>query len=145
MNVLHKISHWLLPRRQVLITILRVITGIVIALKGISFIWHYQQLQALIRSSSLSAFAENVWSYYIIFSSLLSGSLIFVGLLTRFAIILQLPVLIGAVFFINPGEGSRIMNGEFILSIVILALLIYFLLKGPGQISMDTYIRENQL
>ncbi|PZR25509.1 MAG: hypothetical protein DI535_17625 [Citrobacter freundii] len=71
--------------------------------------------------------------------------LISAGLLTRFAILLQLSVLLGAVFYINPGEGGDIINGESILSIIVLLSLIYFLVKGAGKISMDGFSREHQL
>jgi uncharacterized membrane protein YphA (DoxX/SURF4 family) len=64
------------------------------------------------------------------------------GLITRFACAIQIPVLIGAVFFVNPAQGSQTSTFEIVLAIVVLILLVYFLIKGPGKVSMDESLKK---
>jgi len=145
MNLVHKIHNWEQPKHDTLTLVFRVILGIIITFKGITFLSNLTFLDALLRHSSLYRFAESFWVWYIALASLLCGIFIVTGLFTRAAIIFQMPILIGAVLFINPGEHSFAINGEFVLSLVILSMLFYFLFKGPGEISMDNYLRDHEL
>ena len=99
----------------------------------------------MLRHSSLSRFAETFWIYYIALTSLLCGVFLVAGLFTRVVAAIQVPVLIGAVLFINPGEHAFALNSEFVLSFIVLAMLAYFLLKGAGEISMDTYRANHEI
>jgi len=98
----------------------------------------------LLRPSTFSA-GISFWVYYIVFAHLVGGIFIIVGLLTRAAVLIQVPVLAGAALFINPGEHGFALNGEFALSLLVLCMLFYFLFKGPGEISMDNYLRNHDL
>ena len=77
---------------------LRVLLGIFLFFKGASFIADTEASSALIRGSYF-----NLWSvtiiHYVAFAHIFGGILIAIGCVTRIAIIFQLPVLIGAVFF----------------------------------------------
>jgi putative oxidoreductase len=72
-----------------------------------------------------------------LFAHILGGVLLTTGLLTRLACIIQIPVLLVAVF-------SNLFNqfSEFPLSIVVLILLIYFLIVGSGRWSLDWYVNK---
>ncbi|MBC7937463.1 MAG: DoxX family protein [Rhizobacter sp.] len=145
MNLAHKIQNWEDSKHDGIILIFRVMLGIVITFKGITFLSNITFLDALLKHSSLYRFAESSWVWYIAFTSLLCGIFIITGLFTRIAIILQIPVLIGAVLFINPGEHSFAINGESMVSLAVLSMLFYFLFKGPGEISMDNYLKNHEL
>lgn len=145
MNLAHKIHQWEQAKHQAFVLVFRVILGIAITIKGIFFLNNITVLDFLHPHSTLYRFAESFWVWYIALTSLLCGIFIITGLFTRVAIIFQIPVLIGAVLFINPGEHSFVLNGEFVLSLVILSMLFYFLFKGPGEISMDNYLRNHEL
>lgn len=145
MNLTHKIIKWEKPNYHAVVLIGRVLLGIAIAFKGIVFINNYALLENLLRNSTLNWFAESFWIWYIALSSLLCGIFIVTGLFTRLAILLQIPVLTGAVLFINPGEHAFYFHGEFLLSLLVLIVLIYFLVKGPGEVSMDNYLRNHEI
>jgi putative oxidoreductase len=72
---------------------------------------------------------------------LLCGFFLTVGLFTRAAAIIQIPVLFVAVFFVNL---PQVAGGAFelILSIVMLLLLFLFAIKGSGPCSADEYFRS---
>ena len=73
---------------------------------------------------------------------LLGGILIIAGLFTRLMCLLQIPVLVGAVFFINMKNGVFTGNSEFEFSIIILLLLIVFFIEGGGPLSLDSYFKK---
>ncbi|NCT73755.1 MAG: DoxX family protein [Chitinophagaceae bacterium] len=145
MNMLHQIRRWEYLHRKIVILILRVVLGIIITLKGIFFLSNYNYLESLLSSSLLHRFAGPFWVYYITFANLLCGIFLIIGLFTRIALSIQIPMLIGAVLFINPGEHALRLNGEFVLSVLVLGALCYFLIKGPGEMSMDNYLKNNEL
>ena len=145
MNLTHKILNREHAGNNILVLVFRVALGIIITLKGIIFLGNLTFLDSLLLHSTLHRFAESFWTWYISLANLLCGIFIITGLFTRVATIMQIPVLMGAVLFINPGEPAFHLNGEFALSLVVLCMLFYFLLKGPGEISMDNYLRNHEL
>ena len=144
MNLVQQIAKWEHPRHKILVLVLRVILGLIITFKGIVFINNFEYLDSLLRHSTFSA-GISFWLYYIVFAHLLGGIFIIVGLLTRVAVLIQVPVLAGAVFFINPWEHGFALNGEFALSLLVLCMLLYFLIMGPGEISMENYLKNHDL
>jgi uncharacterized membrane protein YphA (DoxX/SURF4 family) len=77
--------------------------------------------------------------HYIVFAHLVGGFLLCLGILTRFACIIQIPVLIGAIIFINSDSGIFRPFSELTLSILVLALLILFLIVGNGPWSLKLF------
>jgi putative oxidoreductase len=140
MNLFQEIKKRSIPRYEIMELFFRVLTGIIIAIKGIVFMSHYGYLDELIRYSPLYRFADFFWVYYIALADLVCGVFLAFGLLTRVSIILQLPLMAGAFFFITPGGNGFSLNGEWVLSLFMLCLLFYFLIRGAGDISMDRYL-----
>lgn len=76
--------------------------------------------------------------HYIAPAHFVGGVLIIFGLLTRWAIIAQLPVLIGAVLINFIG----VMNPtNLVISLSVMALCIFFLFYGSGKHSVDKYLK----
>ena len=55
---------------------------------------------------------------------------------TRAACLIQMPILIGAIIFVNSSQDVLRPYSELFLSILILLLLIYFLIVGNGPLSV---------
>ncbi len=125
-------------------TIIRAALGMLLILKGINFISNSQSLHELILQSTFSSGVSFLVSYIIV-AHLLGGVLIVVGLFTRIAVLIQLPILIGAIFFINLSPNVFGSAGEIVLAILALLLCIYLLITGSGDISMDDYLKKNVL
>ena len=79
--------------------------------------------------------------HYIAPAHFLGGFLIVFGLLTRWAIIAQLPILFGAVLINFVGTMN---SSNFILAVVVLLVCIFFLFYGSGKHSVDKYLKMNQ-
>jgi len=126
------------------LTIFRMALGLILFWKGISFIHDSLSLQAMLKHTGMSVLDKNAESisFMITYANLLGGFLIFVGLFTRWASIIQIPILIGAVFLVNAREGMNESNVELVLSGIVLILLIVFAIKGSGALSADEYFRN---
>jgi|SRR6478672_3712414 len=145
MGLLVKHYHPFGPLRQSFVLLVaRILVGTVLLVKGILFMSNSAQLQQLIRSSHFSDWVRFLTAY-IIFAHLFGGVFIIVGLLTRIAAALQIPVLLGAIFFVLPWEGHITGLYELILSIVVLILLLFILWKGSGEFSMEQYLKGHLL
>jgi putative oxidoreductase len=74
---------------------------------------------------------------------LIGGLLIAIGLITRVAILFQLPILLGAVLLMNSHSGMFDAYAQGGVTILTLVLLFVFLVIGSGPFSMDEYMRRH--
>lgn len=126
-----------------LFTILRIVLGLILFVKAIMFIRATALLQSLIEVTGVGAFSENsrVLAFIIAYLGLLCGFFITVGLFTKASSIVQIPILIVAVFFVNIKNMGE-SNFELVLSVITLLLLILFAIKGSGTLSASEYFRR---
>jgi uncharacterized membrane protein YphA (DoxX/SURF4 family) len=94
------------------------------------------------RSRFLGSLSLGLLAHYIVFAHLVGGALIAAGLLTRLACLVQIPVLIGAVFFINSSAGILAPYDVLWLSVIVLLLLVFFLIAGSGPLSVDRQMKK---
>lgn len=136
MNLIQRIEHWGDTHHPRWVDVVRIALGVLIFAKGVSFIMDRESVAVLIEQTH---FQLSIWSavHYVVFAHLVGGIFIALGFSTRLAVIFQLPILIGAVFFVNITNGFSFLNSEFWLSLVVLLLLIYFAIVGSGPYSLD--------
>lgn len=136
MNLINRIEHWGDMHHPKWMDLVRIALGIVIFAKGVSFIADTDSVARLLENTH---FQLSIWSavHYIAFAHLVGGIFIALGLMTRWAIAFQLPILFGAVFFVNITNGFSFLNSEFWLSLAVLLLLILFFVVGSGRYSLD--------
>jgi uncharacterized membrane protein YphA (DoxX/SURF4 family) len=75
---------------------------------------------------------------------LLGGFFIMIGLHTRLACLSQIPILVGAIVLLRSSANGNVPAGEMVLSIVVLALLLVFLVMGNGPWSYDKMFKEEK-
>jgi uncharacterized membrane protein YphA (DoxX/SURF4 family) len=142
MSTLSGIEKWSEDHNPAWIDFLRILLGIFLIAKGASFINHREQIEWLLVNHHLD-FLIFMASLYIILFHLGGGLLIATGLVTRWAVAFQIPILIGAVFFVNLPKGFAGINSELGFSIATLILLIFFLFYGSGNFSLDGYLKKH--
>lgn len=148
MTVIQKIERWGDMHTAKSLGILRMALGILIFLKGIAIVGNTQALQELILQKNVYGFSgmlASAISHIIGFVHLVGGILIAIGLLTRFASVIQIPILLGAVFFVNISRGFSILNSELWLSIIVLLLLVLFWVTGSGPFSVDQAMKKRRV
>jgi putative oxidoreductase len=143
MNYVQRIETWAEEHQAKWLALLRIVLGVTIFLKGLFFIMNTDALLAMISNS-----ASDLWAVFLVhlvaLTHLMGGLLIILGLITRFAVVLQIPILLGAIIFVNAQRGFYSGQSELILSIVVLALLIFFLIFGSGKFSVDEWMKVNK-
>ena len=140
MGVIKSLNKWANAHTYYPIDILRFALGIFLFYKGIDFLSNSEILIELIKP--LKNFAGGMLTvHYVASAHLVGGVLIFFGLLTRWAIIVQLPILIGAVLINFIGEMN---TTNLLLSSVVLVLCVFFLFYGSGKHSVDYNMKMEQ-
>jgi putative oxidoreductase len=145
MNIPNKISAWD-DKHPVLFAILRVILGLILAIRGIYFLTTIEPLFYLIKGSRLSELNMNMpLALFVCWVHILGGTFIILGFLTRISVWAQIPIILGAIIFINLNDNLSLTYPDLLLSIFVLILLILFAFAGGGKISMDNYAKGHLL
>lgn len=140
MGIVKTLNKWANRHTYLPIDLLRIALGIFLFIKGLNFMGDSQILIDLIKPFQNLA-GSVIAIHYVAPAHLIGGLLIAFGLLTRWAIIAQLPIIIGAVIINFSGETG---SSDLILSLVVLVLCIFFLLYGSGKRSADYYFKMQQ-
>lgn len=143
MNLLQRIEVWGDRHHPRWLDAVRICLGIFLFWMGVMFIQNRDALTALISESPFLAAASFWLGHFIVFAHLAGGLLITLGLLTRVAVIANIPVLLGAVFFVHSSTGLFDVYPQLGLSILVLFLLVLFLVEGSGPFSVDAYMRRH--
>src|ERR1700742_349073 len=135
MNMVQRVEHWGDTHHPRWLDIVRICLGVFLCYKGIDFLMNMGTMLALLTNRmSFGSFTEMLMGNYISFAHILGGILLILGVLTRFACLLQIPVMLGAVFFVNSSLYRPF--SETVLAILILLLLILFLVVGNGPVQL---------
>jgi len=142
MDMIHKIEAWGDGHHPRFLDVIRIALGIFLLLKGVAFMQNISDLQYLIQNQAditLPPALMIAVVYYAAFIHMTGGALIALGILTRLSALLQLPVVFGAVFFVNLWLSP--VNTELWASIACLGLLAVFVIIGSGKLSLDNYFK----
>jgi len=143
MNVIQKVETWGDTHQTKWLAFFRIILGLVIFLKGVYFIQNTDAINAMLANSAVSIYSVFL-AHCVALAHLMGGVLIAIGLITRMAVIFQIPILIGAIVFVHASQGFFYNQAELGLSIIVLTMLIFFLVFGSGKISVDAFMRTHE-
>lgn len=140
MSNVKNLNKWANAHTYLSVDLLRIVLGIFLFMKGISFITNIQYLNDLI--SPIDRIGGGMFMiHYIVPAHLIGGIMIVFGLLTRWAIVAQLPILLGAIIVNIMGE----MHTESIfLALITFGICLFFLFYGSGKHSADYYFKMQQ-
>ncbi|MGC1240965.1 MAG: DoxX family protein [Chryseosolibacter sp.] len=143
MSVISNVESWGNSHRPGFLDFFRIALGIFITYKGLQFITHMDELENTTEGIT-TWFAGAVLAHYIIFAHILGGPMIVAGLFTRIICLIQLPILLGAVIFVNAPKGHLSVGSymELWLSLLVLTGLIVFIIFGAGRYSLDAKRRK---
>jgi putative oxidoreductase len=143
MSVVTDVEKWGNSHRPGFLDIFRIALGVFLTYKGLDFITNMDELE-MTASGVNVAYAGAALAHYIVFAHILGGPLIAFGLFTRIVSLIQIPILIGAVIFVNYPKGFLSLGNhmELELSITVLVGLIIFVIFGAGKYSIDAKRRR---
>jgi putative oxidoreductase len=138
MNLVQRVEHWGDAHHPQWLDLVRIALGAFLCYKGVDFLMNMGTMLDLITNRmSFGSFTSMLMSNYIAFAHILGGILLILGVLTRFACLIQIPILLGAIFFVN-SDLYRPFSA-LAMPIIVLLLLILFLVVGNGKWAFLTF------
>lgn len=145
MTFQERVDEWIGSRRDILLDCLRIWLGVGLVVKGIQFVMDKEFITDLLLQGGELQFGATAIAHYIVLAHIGGGAMLALGLLTRIAVLFQIPPLLGAalLYFKEEGLVTRGQNFEFVALVLVVLILLAF--HGAGRLSLDHYVREHQL
>ncbi|MGY5847494.1 DoxX family protein [Salegentibacter sp. HM20] len=137
---IRSLNKWANAHTYYPLDLLRIALGVFLFIKGISFVAQSQILIDLVKP--LQGFGGAMLAiHYVTPAHLVGGLLIAFALLTRWAIVAQLPILVGAILinFMGDFNGARLFEAA-----IVFLICIFFLFYGSGKHSADYMMKMRQ-
>lgn len=143
MNNVKSLNKWANAHTYLPVDLVRIALGVFLFVKGVTFITNIQYLVDLLSpfDQSNGGMFGMFLVHYIASAHFLGGILIVFGLLTRWAIIAQLPILMGAVVINFLGQMH---SQNLLLSLLTLVVCVGFMIYGSGKNSADYYFKMQE-
>jgi len=137
MATVKSLNKWANAHTYYPLDLVRVALGVFLFIKGIDIMSNQAQMIEMMKPFQDIPGGMAI-IHYIVPAHFVGGVLIVVGLLTRWAVAAQLPILFGAVIVNFLG----VMNGtNLLLALVTLVVCVFFLFYGSGKHSTDYYLK----
>ncbi|MBU2906315.1 DoxX family protein [Arenibacter algicola] len=137
MATIKSLNKWANAHTYYPLDLLRVALGVFLFMKGVDFMSNHQQMAEIIKPFQ-DIPGGMLIMHYVAPAHFVGGFLLVIGLLTRWAVVTQLPILIGAVLVNFLGE----MNARnLVLASITLLLCVFFMFYGSGKHSTDYYLK----
>jgi putative oxidoreductase len=132
MNLVQRVEHWGDTHHPQWLDAVRILLGVFLCYKGVDFLMNMSTMLDLLNNRMpFGSFTSMLMSNYIAFAHILGGILLILGVLTRFACLIQIPILLGAIIFLRTDLYKPF--SAIVLPIIVLLLLILFLIVGNGK------------
>ena len=143
MNNVKSLNKWANAHTYFSVDLIRMALGVFLFSKGVTFITNIQYLVDLLAPIDRAdgGMSGMLIVHYVASAHFLGGILIFFGLLTRWSLIVQLPILLGAIIINFMGEMH---SQNLLLSIVTLSICLAFIIYGSGKHSADYYFKMQE-
>ncbi len=139
MNKILELNKWFENHRELAYSFIRIFLGFALFIRGLIISFDPSLI------TQLTGANQWYWWYsYVIIAHIICGFLLGIGLLTRLAAFLQVPVLLGAVLFFHLKAGLARVEQSLELSMLVLVLLIIYSLFGAGLLSVDNFFAREK-
>lgn len=138
MNLFTKIQNWGDRHHPKWIDYIRIVLGIILIWKGIAFAMNLHAFTDLMEDSQLgTSVSISLLAHLIIVVQLVGGILIVLGSHTRLFCMLNLPILLVSLVFVDLSQNILSPYSQFWLAIPVLAALLCFIVEGDGVLSIE--------
>lgn len=134
---------WLDNNRDVVIGLLRIYVGLLLVTKGIQFISTAQHEAEYMSLIVTNEFMEFFSVQLVAIIHIAAGTCLALGLLTRISALVQIPLVVGALFFVSSKEMLNTNPQKLDFVMLLLCLLLVFALYGGGTTSLDYVLKKN--
>jgi putative oxidoreductase len=134
---------WFSIHPDLFLDLVRAYLGIGLFVKGLYILDHQSEFQKLIENTGTMPLSLIAVAHYVIPVHFVAGVMLFLGLATRYAAIAQIPLLIGAIFYVYlPRFATLELRQNMEFTGLVLFLLCVFAVCGSGRYSLDYIIRN---
>jgi len=136
---MHRFIAWADARRDYWLDCVRIYLGLGLLARGLLLITNTSTgyFVDLLQRSGQSWLTSGMMLHYVMVAHFVGGLLLTIGFLTRIAALVQIPILIGAVFFVHRQDGLFALGQSLEFSALVMFLLCVFVVAGAGRISLD--------
>jgi len=143
MSLIKNIQDWTSSHNPKWLALFRVALGAALLLKGVSLLNNLPDFGRLVDENNLTGYKDLIvdsvpWIH------IAGGFLIIIGMFTRFAALIQIPVLLATIFFISSKQGYFAIQTDLTISLLIIFLLLVFVLEGSGPLSLAGYFKDEE-
>lgn len=140
---IHNLEHWGDTHHPRWLDIIRIALGVFFIIKGVQFLNNMAEMLTVLGGTfSFNSFAVMMVGHLVVFAHLVGGLFLALGLFTRVAAIIQIPILLGALIFLSANKGVLEPYGQWVVTLLALLLTIFFLIEGNGPWSVEHFFDE---
>lgn len=136
------ILKWIQDNSDIFFDLIRIYIGVGLFVRGLLALFDPSFLTEWMAMFGVTGAAAEAARLYLITAHLIGGLLLTVGFLTRIAALINIPVLLGAVFFIHYPQGLAATDQSLEFSALVLFLLTLFFLRGSGRLSLTVWFQS---
>jgi uncharacterized membrane protein YphA (DoxX/SURF4 family) len=135
-----KFFDWFENHINIAYSLIRIFLGFALCIRGLLFMLDPQTL------TNLAGEPQNFWIFaYTSVGHLIGGFLLGIGWFVRVGALIQIPILLGAVFTIHLRVGLLTSGQSLELSVLVLFLLVVFFLFGDGGITIKSIFKKSSV
>lgn len=143
---MHKLISWANAHRELWLDCVRIYLGLGLFARGLLIVLNVRTdffINLLARPGD-EWLGSAMLLHYVAIAHCVGGLMLMVGLLTRIAALVQIPILIGAVFIVHRPDGLFALGQSLEFSALVLFLLVIVLIAGAGPLSVDATMAERK-
>lgn len=137
------VIEWLAQNRDVLWDLVRIYLGFALVVKGFAYLFHHREFTAAVEASGVPL-AGGTLAELVALTHIAGGLMMTFGILTRIGAAIQIPNLLGAVFFVHLKDGLFTTGGTLEFALLVLFLLVMITIGGAGRLSIDWAFSSNR-
>lgn len=146
MTKIDRCKVWLRAHEDLFRDLVRVFLGAGLFVKAIYLMGHREYLMQVINDSGTTWVVPAAMAQYVILAHLIGGAMLMIGLATRVAAWAQLPILLGAVFYVYMPHMATVEPRQYFEFTALVAFLLFWLgVFGAGRWSVDYLISRKRL
>jgi putative oxidoreductase len=134
---------WVAENRDAVWDAVRIYLGFALVMKGFVYMTHHGELVATMEQTEV-AFAGPALAEAVAVAHITGGLMMTFGILTRIGAAIQIPNLLGALFFVHLREGFFTQAQTLEFTLLVLVLLCVTAIVGPGRLSIDWAFAERR-
>jgi uncharacterized membrane protein YphA (DoxX/SURF4 family) len=134
---------WVSANRDLVWELVRIYLGFALVIKGFAYMFHHRDLAVSMAAAGVPL-AGPPLAELVAMAHIAGGLMMAFGLLTRLGAIIQIPNVIGAVFFVHLKEGLFTQGGSLEFAMLVLFLLGIIAVVGAGRLSIDWFFSEHK-